>query len=127
MSKNEAIPLLSHPLGLKSEFTPEALVSAVRAERGLPAIPIPDVCVLDFDGDLTDWMVSAGAAHPCRSWACFHTSMFSTEADFKNFKSSGIRRKAGSVGSIPMHLRHNNVRVFSRLPVLTGFQPDFRR
>ncbi len=43
-----------------------------------------------------------------------------------SFKSSGIRRKAGSVGSIPMHLRHKSLRVFSRLLVLTGFQLDFR-
>jgi hypothetical protein len=26
-----------------------------------------------------------------------------------DFKSSGIHRKVGSVGSIPMHLRHNNL------------------
>jgi uridine phosphorylase len=81
MSRQEMVPLLSHPLKLESAFTPEALVSAVRAERGLPVILVPEVCVLDFDGDLTDWMVSTGAARLCPSWACFHTSMFSVEMD----------------------------------------------
>jgi len=75
------IPLLNHSLKLESAFTPDALVSAVRAEKRLPATPIPEICVLDFDGDLTDRMVSSGAACPCLSWACFHTSMFSVEMD----------------------------------------------
>lgn len=81
MSIQETIPLLNHPLGLESAFTPESLVDAVRAEKGLPVIPIPEVCVLDFDGDLTDWLVRTGAASPCPSWACFHTSMFSVKVD----------------------------------------------
>jgi uridine phosphorylase len=73
------LPLLDHLLEEPSAFTPNALMSAVRAERGLASLPVPPVCVLDFDGDLTDWMVSTGAARPCPSWACFHTSMFSVE------------------------------------------------
>jgi Cupin domain len=53
----EARPLWAWP----SAFTPEALIAAVRDERGLSADPVPPVCVLDFDGDLTDWLVSTGA------------------------------------------------------------------
>src|SRR4029077_1290011 len=41
--------------------------------------PIPQICVLEFDGDLTDWLVSTGAALPYRSWGCFHTAMCSFE------------------------------------------------
>ncbi len=81
MKPDTDLPLLNHPIEESSAFTPEALISAVRAERGLETLPVPPVCVLDFDGDLTDWMVSLGAAHPCPSWACFHTSMFSVEID----------------------------------------------
>jgi uridine phosphorylase len=75
------LPLLNHPIEEPSAFTPEALMTAVRAERGLAPFPVPPVCVLDFDGDLTDWMVGTGAARPCLSWACFHTSMFWAELD----------------------------------------------
>ena len=75
------LSLLNHPIEEPSAFTPEALISAVRAERGLEPLPVPPVCVLDFDGDLTDWMVSTGAARPCPCWACFHTSMFSAEIE----------------------------------------------
>jgi uridine phosphorylase len=69
------LPLLDHPLDQASAFTPEALITAVRNERGLPAKPVPPVCVLDFDGDLTDWLVATGAVQPCAAWACFHTTM----------------------------------------------------
>ena len=38
-----------------------------------------------------------------------------------DFKSSGIHRKVGSVGSIPMHLRHNDLQ---RLPTVAFRSPD---
>ena len=75
------LPLLNHPFEQASEFTPEALIAAVREERGLAAQPVPPVCVLDFDGDLTDWLVAAGAVQPCPAWACFHTTMQMLEID----------------------------------------------
>jgi uridine phosphorylase len=62
-------------------FTPEALTAAVRDERGLQANPVPPVCVLEFDGDLTDWLVSTVIVQPCRDWACFHTTMYVLEVD----------------------------------------------
>ncbi len=74
-------PLFDHPLEQPSAFTPEALIAAVRDERSLPADPVPAVCVLDFDGDLTDWLVSTGTALPCPHWACFHTTMHVLEID----------------------------------------------
>jgi len=75
------LPLLDHPLDQASAFTPEALITAVRDERGLSAKPVPPVCVLDFDGDLTDSLVSTGVVQPCPAWACFHTTMHVLEID----------------------------------------------
>lgn len=75
------LPLLDHPFEQASEITSEALITAVRDERVLPAEPLPPVCVLDFDGDLTDWLVSTGVVRPCPQWACFHTSMQALEVD----------------------------------------------
>lgn len=77
----DKVPLLNHLIDEPTTFTPEALLAAVRAERGLAAEPTPAVCVLDFDGDLTDWLVSSGHARQWKSWACFHTTMFSLEVD----------------------------------------------
>ncbi len=70
-----------HDLNSPSAFTPEELVSAVRVAKGLKDVAVPAVCVLDFDGDLTDWLVRHGKAAPFEPWACFHTKMYVLEAD----------------------------------------------
>jgi uridine phosphorylase len=75
------LPLLSHRLDEASAFTPEALVGAVRAERNLRMQTVPPVCVLDFDGDVTDALLSDGSLEPCEAWACFHTTMFTLQVD----------------------------------------------
>ena len=75
------IPLLAHSLEESSAFTPEALLDAVRVARGLPRDPVPPICILEFDGDLTDWLITTGAAKPWKSWACFHTAMHAIEVD----------------------------------------------
>jgi len=79
------LPLFGHDLAASSAFTAAALLEAVRAERNLPRDPVPEVCVLEFDGDLTDWLVATGRAKRWRSWACFHTSMETVEADGDSF------------------------------------------
>jgi uridine phosphorylase len=75
------IPLVRHPLSEPSAFTAESLVAAVRSERNLPVQAVPRLCILEFDGDLTDWMVKIGYARAYESWACFHTVMHSIEID----------------------------------------------
>jgi uridine phosphorylase len=75
MTPDDSIPLLQHPLEAASAFTPERLMSAVRAERGLSQQGVPPLCVLDFDGDLFDHLAATGRSEPSLSWACFHTAM----------------------------------------------------
>lgn len=75
----QAIPILNHPLDSPTAFTPEALIEAVRAERRQPLVPVPEVCVLEFDGDLTDRLVAEGLALPFDAWPCFHTRMYVIE------------------------------------------------
>jgi len=77
----EDFPLFRHRLNEPSSFTPEALLDAVRQEKGLPAEPVPRVCLLDFDGDITDWPIASGHAIHFSPWACFHTSMFPLDVD----------------------------------------------
>src|SRR5919108_4547870 len=78
---SNTIPLLAHPLEKSSAFTPEALLEAVRVARHLPQELVPPICILEFDGDLTDWLISTGAAKPWKSWACFHTTMHAVEVE----------------------------------------------
>jgi uridine phosphorylase len=73
--------LLTHQTDEPSSFRPEELQKAVRVSRNLPEVPVPAICVLDFDGDLTDWLVSQTKAVRFEPWACFHTSMFGLEVD----------------------------------------------
>jgi len=82
MPKGEPnLPLLRHALDAESVFTPDALLEAVRTERNLAAGRAPEVCVLEFDGDLTDWLAATGRAKRWAPWACFHTSMETVEVD----------------------------------------------
>jgi uridine phosphorylase len=77
------LPLLVHPLDLESEFTPQALIEAVRVKRRLVSVAVPEVCILEFDGDLTDHLVQSKRVFAWRNWACFHTPMFALELDGK--------------------------------------------
>lgn len=56
-------------------------MQAVRRTRGLGADRVPPVCVLDFDGDLSDGLVRDGAVAPVPAWACFHTQMLGLTID----------------------------------------------
>jgi uridine phosphorylase len=69
-------PILQHPLNEPSAFTAKNLIESVRRARQIPEGPIPELCFLEFDGDLTDWLVAQNLAKPFPSWPCFHTSMF---------------------------------------------------
>ena len=50
---------------------------------------MPEVCVLDFDGDLTDALVTRNEISRCDAWPCFHTSLWTLEID---------RRRCGIIG-----------------------------
>jgi uridine phosphorylase len=70
------IPLLDHALDEATVFSPAELVEAVRRQRGRGRAEIPPVCVLDFDGDLTDELIRRGEVERCDGWPCFHTEMW---------------------------------------------------
>lgn len=83
--ESKQFPLLQHALDAPSAFTPERLVEAVRTGRNLPPEPVPEICILEFDGDLTDWLLETGRGRRWRSWACFHTSMEAVEVDGQTY------------------------------------------
>jgi len=74
-------PILHHPLDEPSAFTAKNLIESVRRARHIPNGVVPSLCILEFDGDLTDWLVGQGLAKPFQSWPCFHTTMFAVEVE----------------------------------------------
>ena len=77
----DKLPLLNHPIHDESVFTPANLIDSVRRARKIPEGAVPELCVLEFDGDLTDWLVAQELAKPYSSWPCFHTRMFAAELE----------------------------------------------
>ncbi len=98
MSADRDLPLLSHSLDQPSAFRARDLMEELRRTRQIPNSTIPTVCFLDFDGDLTDWLVETGKVAPVDSWACFHTRMF--EFTIENVRCGLIARTIGGPYSV---------------------------
>ena len=64
-----------------SIFLPENMLRETRRQRGLPAGTVPDVCLLDPDGDIVRYVVAQGRADRSPSWACYHTELWETRAE----------------------------------------------
>lgn len=68
-------------LGLKapeapSVFQPANLLREARRQRGLDPADVPDLCLLDPDGDMVRYLKRTGQAQPVEHWACYHTEMW---------------------------------------------------
>jgi uridine phosphorylase len=77
----DKLPLLNHPFDKPSAFTPRSLMDSVRRARSIPDGDVPPICILEFDGDITDWLIDHGLARKFPSWPCFHTTMFAIEVE----------------------------------------------
>ena len=60
-----------------SVFTPENLLREARRQKNIASSSIPDVCVLDPDGDILRSLLARGEARPDPGWACYHTQLYS--------------------------------------------------
>jgi len=81
MTDNSKPPILDHALDEPSAFTARNLMNNVRLSRQIPEGTVPPICILEFDGDITDWLVRKGLAKPFAPWACFHTSMLAMDVE----------------------------------------------
>jgi uridine phosphorylase len=73
-------PLFDHPLTDESQFRAADLVASVRRLKGLLGSAIPEICILEFDGDLTDALIASGEVCRFPEWPCFHTAMWLWES-----------------------------------------------
>jgi uridine phosphorylase len=58
-----------------SVFQPAALLREARRQKGLPAVDVPAVCILDPDGDIVRRLRQDGRARPFEGWPCYHTQL----------------------------------------------------
>jgi uridine phosphorylase len=75
-------PLLQpKPTAAPSVFRPEALVREGRRQLGRSEAGVPEVCLLDPDGDVVRYLRAADLARPHPGWACYHTELWSARHD----------------------------------------------
>jgi len=66
-------------------FTPENLLKEARRQKGLATGTMPEVCILDPDGDLVRHLFATGFARRHSEWACYHTELYAFEYDGLNY------------------------------------------
>lgn len=64
-----------------SVFQPESVLREARRQKDLPSIPVPDVCLLDPDGDVVRYLKKSGRGSLHPGWACYHTEMWVVEVE----------------------------------------------
>ncbi len=68
-----------------SVFAPENLLREARRQRGIAAASVPEICVLDPDGDLMRRLRADGRAARDAAWACYHTELYRFAEDGTGF------------------------------------------
>ena len=76
---------------LPSVFVPSALLREARRQKGLDAVAVPPICILDPDGDLVRRLRQTGLAKPAAGWPCYHTEL-------DTFDLNGLR--VGIIGRV---------------------------
>jgi uridine phosphorylase len=64
-----------------SVFRPENLLREARRQKNLPIGEIPQICLLDPDGDIVRQLRADGRAQACPGWACYHTDLITIDLD----------------------------------------------
>lgn len=72
-----------------SIFRPESLLREARRQKGVPFASVPEVCVLDPDGDLVRYLLAERGAEVAPSWPCYHTRLIEWSAGGHRFGAVG--------------------------------------
>jgi uridine phosphorylase len=68
-----------------SVFLPENLLRESRRQKGLAGGTVPEICVLDPDGDLAQHVRTARGATSSACWACYHTELWEWRQEGSEF------------------------------------------
>ena len=72
-----------------SVFTPENLLREARRQKNINNGKVPDVCVLDPDGDLVDYLIRTNQVTLNTFWACYHTKLYNVKQNDFEFAVLG--------------------------------------
>ncbi len=68
-----------------SVFQPESLLREARRQKGIPDGNVPEICVLDPDGDICRALLANGRARRNPFWACYHTDLYDVAHEGETF------------------------------------------
>ena len=94
MSGNDSSPLFEHDYTDEPVFLPGNMLESARIQKSLPPLTVPEGCLLDFDGELVDFLTANGRAKLEPSWPCFHTRLYLWHANGREYGIIG-----GTVGA----------------------------
>lgn len=84
MSKTSTPAVLSNKYFKESSvFRPENLLREARRQKQMQDCSVPEICILDPDGDLVRYFTKIGKAEKNRCWACYHSELYNFELDGK--------------------------------------------
>ena len=76
-SRPNAPPILAgKDYAAASVFEPANLLREARRQKSIPDAAVPEICVLDPDGDILRVLRRNGRASPSAGWACYHTDLY---------------------------------------------------
>ena len=64
-----------------SVFTAENLLREARRQKSTPNGSVPEICLLDPDGDIVRHLLAKNRAAKCPYWACYHTDLYLFEQE----------------------------------------------
>ncbi len=64
-----------------SVFNPVNLLKQARRQKSLPSGSVPEICVLDPDGDLATYIRDSSVGKRNPYWACYHTDLYNVEIE----------------------------------------------
>jgi uridine phosphorylase len=59
-----------------SVFEPANLLREARRQKNVPGSAVPEICLLDPDGDIVRVLTKSGRGRRFAGWACYHTNLY---------------------------------------------------
>lgn len=80
--QDDTPPILTNKhYGSPTVFTPENMLREARRQKMVAYEQMPEVCVLDPDGDIVRQLLEEGRARRHEGWVCYHTNLHVFDGD----------------------------------------------